>query len=354
MNKKILLLFLLLFLTACQESNLSEDNTSIQIDAYNDTNYSVEIPFDLSGARKWHGDYLSKLDQIEIPKGLQEYSKDYFDVADNFVRQGSLLDDDDVKMLQRRESDEYPYALNPELGAFEVDGTTTIESPYIVYDVVELDFVNQKTDELSGISLAIIMNSTVTSDGEEYSLSDDRLYTFASVSGRKLELYLRTKEEVDPDLPNDITFYAASDANSYVPGHYIGEGLFEGRSGQFSEISEQWLLVPSTAFSSYDTTLASSISEMKSAINSFLPENVSMIGYAKYQDNDLSYLKINIVMQAKTYTEMYALAQYVNELSQSFINNSFELVIMISQNDEAVFSITKPQGESQTTVNDLT
>ena len=361
MIKKIILIGLSLILVACGSSTteVANDEVMVTIDSYDETNYSISVPFDLSSARKWHGDTLSKLDQIEIPKGLQEYSKDYFSIDDNFMEQGSILTKDDIQMLQRRESDDYPYALNPESGLFDLTTAISVDSPYIVYDVVELDFVDKNNiDQLNGISLAIIMNSTVqnTNDGSEitYDIDDERLYAFASVAGRKLELYMRTKQEVSPDLPIYISFYSANDDESYLPGKYIGGGLFEGRSGQFEEINEQWFLLPTTEHTEFDSVLASGYAIMKGEVNIFLPQNVSMIGKAKYVDDSLDYLKIDIDMQAKTYTEMYALAQYVNSLSKEIITKEFELIINIKQNNETVFTITKEKGSLNTVINDLT
>jgi protein involved in sex pheromone biosynthesis len=361
MIKKIVLICLSLILVSCSNSSeeISTDEGLVNIDSYDKTDYSISVPFDLSNARKWHGDSLSRLDQIEIPKGLQNYSKDYFNVDDNFMQQGSVLTKDDILMLQRRQSDDYPYALNPESGLFELTTAQTVDSPYIVYDVVELDYVDKKdSSELSGISLAIVMNSTVNNvnDASEttYTIDDDRLYKFASVAGRKLELYMRTKEDVSPDLPIYISFYSAKDDESYLPGKFIGGGLFEGRSGQFQEIDEEWYLLPTTEHTEFDGILASGYAIIKGEVNVFLPQNVSMIAKAKYINNSLDYLKIDIVMQAKTYTEMYALTQYVNSLSNEIITKEYDLIIDIKQNDESVFTITKEKGSLDTVINDLT
>lgn len=347
-----------MLLTSCssESSPEIEENNQITIDSFDESDYDIAIPFDLSDARKWHGDYLSKLDQVEIPKGLQEYSKDYFSVENSYLKQGVLLDRDDVQMLQRRESADYPYALNPAAGTFEISSTVSVESPYLVYDVVELDFVSKDdSSELTGISLAMIMNSTIEDeDGNEYYIDEERLFIFASVAGRKLELYMRTKNDVSPDLPIYISFYKANDDEAYLPGEFIGGGLFEGRSGQFSEIDEEWYLLPTTEHSSYDNVLASNYAMIKGQVDDFLPQNISMIAKAKYIDDKLDYFKIDIVMQAKTYTEMYALTQMLNSTLGSIVSADYELIVDIKQNDETVFTITKEKGSTNTVINDLT
>lgn len=361
MFKKIILslvsILLLITISACGK-NEEQVIEEVVINSYSNEEYPVLIPYSITDARSWHGKYTSKLDNMIIPKGLMDYSKKYFKVKDNYLQEGLLLSQDSIQMLQKRESSENPYSLNPALGSFQVTEAISVDSPYIVSDIVELDFISQDDGKtLNGISLAIILNSTITStiDGVEqtYQISEDRLFTFGSTIGRKLERYMRTLTDVEATLPIYITLYSTNSSSSYVPGNFIGEGLFEGRSGQFTEINEKWVIIPSTEAQEMNGVLYSSVLSIKQSVNKFLPENVSFIGKAKFIDNKCTYLSINIDAQAKTYTEIYALSQYVNQIVAGLDDPDMEVVIDIASLEDTIFSIKKEANSTKYVVLDM-
>lgn len=341
MRKWILMIIISLVLTAC--SPKKSENQTLLIKSYSSEEYAVIIPYELSDARSWHGKYSSKLDNMVIPKGLKDHAKKYFPVNEYYLSEGILMYDD-VLMLQKRESDENPYALNPKSGPFEISDVLTLDSPYIVSDIVDLAFIkDDQSLKLEGLAVAVILNSHIEqgSEQEDFILSDELLYEFGTFIGRRLEQYLRTLPHVGTHLPIYISLYVAEGQSSYVSGRFIGEGFFENRKGQFKKINEKWVIFPSDEALKTDGLIHSNISSMKHAINQFLPENVSFVAKGKYLDHECVYLKIDIDAQAKGYTEIYALAQYVKQLAQVFENSNLDLVINIKSNGEIAFTIKK-------------
>ncbi|MFI3284394.1 MAG: CamS family sex pheromone protein [Erysipelotrichaceae bacterium] len=358
MIKKIMLVLLCLMLFVGCSSDESNIITVESIDSYSDENYDVILPFNIETSRYWFSNVWSKLDAIEVPKTLQEYSIQYFPVEDNYLQSGTLLSYDEIQMLQRRESSNYPYGLNPSEGDFKINDSQTVQNPYIVGGVYELNFMDKENpDQLNGIAVAILMDNEVTAqvDGVSgtYTIADDYLLAFGTTISYKLENYLRSKVEVDSDLPIYIMLYDAASSTSYVAGTYFAEGLFTGRSGQLNTINEEWLLAPSDSLTAKDGIIANKFQTVKSLVNEFMPENVSMIGEVKFVDDYAVYLKISITIQAKNYTEMYALALYLKDLLTTFDDEQMEIVVEIDQMDETVFVLEKSANESIIHIIDL-
>lgn len=356
---KLILSFLMIFaLNGCFKEEESTEESGTVISSQSADQYTKLIPYDLSEARYWHGNAMSRMDAIKVEKGLERRVKHVFSVKEYIQSAGLLLDASDVQMLQRRESDDYPYGLNPPLGSFTVTDAISIESPYLIYDVIEMDFYGmENTQELSGIALAILMNSTVTTnqDGQEATVSIplERLYSYGSNAGRKLERYMRQLTNVEADCPIYISLYASSAANSSLPGVFIGEGTFTGRSGQFSFIDEQWAIFPSGQAESLDAALYSQFVSIKNSIHDFLPENVDMIGLGRFEDEQIRSLEIDINVQAKTYSEISALAQLVAKQCDELDTSLMDLNIEIKMFDKTYFTMIKNQGDTEMSIHDI-
>ena len=344
-------------LCGCQDSSEQQEDSLI-IASATKGQYAKKMPYELSGARYWHGTAMSRFDAIEVEKGLERLVQEYFSTKEYLESAGLLLDASDVQMLQRRESEDYPYGLNPSLGTFAITDAISVESPYLIYDIAELNFYRaEEKEELAGIALAILMNSTVTTtqDGVETTITipTERLYTVGSNAGRKLERYMRQLTGVDADCPIYIALYASGSANSSVPGVFIGEAYFTGRSGQFTTINEEWALFPSDLAQSLDATLYSQFVSIKDSIHDFLPESVDMTGLGRFEDEQIRSLKITVNVQAKTYSEISALAQLLASLCDSLDTSQMDLSIEVKMFDQTYFTMVKNQGESTMSIHDM-
>lgn len=353
---KVILCCLLMGICGCQKEEVTTEKSLIVKSGQD--GYAYLMPYELSEARYWHGNVLSKMDAVEVEKGLERRVQKYFSTSEYLQSAGLLLDAGDVQMLQRRESDDYPYGLNPSIGSFEVSNVLSVESPYLIYDVVELDYYSSKeADELAGVALVILMNSTVTTteDGQEVStsISHERLYSYGSNAGRKLERYMRQKNEIEADTPIYIALYAAAESGSSVPGVYIGEGYFTGRSGQFKEINEEWVLVPTSRAEELDGTVYTQFVNIKNSIHDFFPENVDSSALARFENNQIASLKVSINVQAKTYSEINALVQYVASLWNEQDTSEYDLSIEVKMFDKTYFTMVKKQGETEMSIHDI-
>ena len=84
-----------------------------------------------------------------------------------------------------------------------------------------------------------------------------------------------------------------------------------------------------------------------------MPENVNLIGKARYTNDAADYLKLTVTVQAKSYTEIYSLMQLLNELSVNFSSTDMELIIEIKQLEETVMILHREKGTMKTTVLDI-
>lgn len=350
-KKLIMILIMILSLAGCTQTDSEGHDVTILTET-NEGEYAYILPFESTDTRSYHGTYQSRYDIIEIGVGLEDYSKAYFPTDDYYAQEGQIITRDILTNLVARESDTNTQGLNPSKGSSFLtgNGDESIIDPVVVTDVFELDFIKKNNNDYTadGITLAIVVNKnqTTTVDGvtTSYTISDDRLWEYASNAGRKLESYLRTLEGI-ADMPICILIYSTASSDATLPGGYIGSGYFTGRTGQFSQFSEQWVLIPTTEANSLDSDTYNKLVNMKAAIKEFLPESITIMGQAKYVDGAVTLLKIQIGVKGKTYAEIRALTQYCAQLIRDF-SEDMRIVVNIKSNDEVVSIIERKSGSS--------
>ena len=352
MNKILnILVVLLLLLTSCtkQEETLKQDKV---IKSFDIENYNILLPYDYNSSRYWYTNTLAKSDSIQMPKSLQEYSKEYFDPKDNLLVPGRQLNYDDIQMLQRRNSSTYPYALNPEDKDYSINPTTIIESPYIVNGLYELNYISTKDNKtISGISVAILINDkyVLKKDDQEYknTISNIDLLQYSKEISSRLEDYIRVVKEVDYNIPIFVGTYISSDTNSYIPGYFISKSYFHKDTVNTNDINEKWFLFPSDELKEVDSKLYNDYISIKNQIDEFIPENISMIGQARYDNDYIQSINLDIRLQSKSYNEIYSFAQYVKNLVQIFNDKDYNITIDIKQFEETSFVLSKKKNENK-------
>lgn len=342
--KKSLILFIILMLSACSNQNTNNDDLNL-ITSLQKGDYSMLIPFQSSPVRAYHGTYLGRADFMEVGDRLAEKSKDHFAPDSFYLGEGQVLDIEELNNLVKRESSDNPYGLNPPSGSNFVTGVgdLSVLNAVVVADVVELDFYSGSSSDpqLAGLSFAIVLNDQLNDGSDSYvSVSQARLYEYGSDMGRKLERYIRTLSNME-SIPVYIALYSTASIDSTLPGSYIGDGYFDGRSGQFQSNDERWTLFPSLDASSLDAKTDASFSLFKSNIQNFVPEAVGVIGQAHYVNGNLNKLNMTIHIQAKTYAEIYALVQYSAQLLKEFDTGSYDIIVKIESINDTLAMIQR-------------
>lgn len=342
--KKLIVSLSLILLASCANTTPNPNEGNL-IESLTQGDYSVLIPFESSPIRSYHGTYLGKADFMEVGARLLTKTKSVFDPSTYFISEGQVLTPTLLGQLVKRESSDNPYGLNPPSGSSFQTGLNDVSvlDAVVVADIVETDFYtgSSSNPQLSGLAFAIVLNDQLTQvDGSLVPVDSNRLYEYASDMGRKLERFIRTLADKE-DLPVYIALYSTESLDSFLPGKFIGEGSFDGRSGQFSQNSESWALFPSSAASSLDPLTDASFSSFRSKIVDFIPETIGVIGEARYVKNELDFLRLTLSIQAKTYTEVFALAQYTASLLDGFEKGNYGIIVKINSIDETLVLIER-------------
>ena len=351
--RKLILLGLSLFLVACsapdQESEEKpNDTTIVQAGA---GEYSIMVPFTNSPLRQEYSNNYRETDLMEIGRGLMEKSKDFFDPKTYSISEGSLITPTRYYELLGRESENNVYGLNKE-GNHEPEAGIVLERPQFVSNLVELNFHKKNNkDQVDAVAVAMVMKRIQILDaniGSTYRLSDDDLYQVGINLGQQLHSYLRSLEGMN-DIPIMIALYVQeSDQDSlpgkYLPGHYIGQALFESaRTGDFSPASESWELLNSDTILEKMPDTYSKFNEFKRNLtNAMGDEGVGIVGKAFIEDSKISGIQIEVNTGSKTYLELYGLAQSIKHDLALFddLGVNINVNIMIFQKSRMIVSKT--------------
>jgi protein involved in sex pheromone biosynthesis len=346
MRKLLIAILTLLLLVGCAPKE--EEKTSTIIKSTDPGDYDILIPFDASPIRYNHGIYLGDIDLLDIGSRLQEHSKTVFSVNDHYLAEGQILTITRVNNLLKREDSDNPYGLNPPKGSEFDSGVNNvkIQDAVLVADIMEIDFYSgsQSSPTLSGMSLAVIFNQTFDVNGLSVTISDEKLSEYAQTAGRKLERYLRTIPGME-NITIYISLYTTQKIDSTLPGHFFSEATFTNREGQFEPVIEEWVFFPSTAALSKDIQNSTAFNTMRSAIVDFTPESLGTVGEGLYRDGELNHLKITVSMQAKTYTEVYALTQTIVDLLEGFNHEKYDIIVKVESNFDTVALIELTQDD---------
>lgn len=316
MKKIISALLILVFISGCSSNNVDEEPGNITVISRDKSNYNYVMPFETSYGRFEH----TGKDYIEIGRGLTEISKEYFETSKYDLKEGQITTDyrnEFYPLVKRREGKENPFGLNPvNTLSVKVNSEKEVTGPLFVSDLYEINFVDKKNhDKLAGVSLALVLNKTIQDDDGYPTVVDDSvLYDFATqTAGPKLESYLRKKPELN-NVPIVIAIYVTDTSNASIPGNYIAKAKYENRQGQFVAINQEWAIFPTESGRKVDGNINSQIANMKKSVNLFIPDDVGIIGYGEFENDQLIDLKISVNVQTKTYTEITALSNYIAQL----------------------------------------
>lgn len=351
--RKVLLILLMFALVACSapEDNEPKNPEETMAVGGGAGSYSILLPFTSSPLRQAYAINYRETDLMEMGRGLMEKSKSVFDPKTYAVSEGSLLTPDRYFELLGRESDNNVYGLNKE-GSHEPEEGVVLDRPQFVSNLVEMNFhkTNNK-DQVDAVSVAMVMKRIQTLDpfvGSTYRLSDEDLYQVGINLGSQLHSYMRSLENMS-DVPIFIALYVQeSDQDSlpgkYLPGYYIGHALFESaRHGEFVRTYESWELLNSETVLKVLPETYSDFAQFKRNLTNFMgDESVGVVGKAFMESSEIKRIQIEINTGAKTYIELYGLAESVRRDIALFedLGVDISVNIMIFQNTRMIIHKT--------------
>lgn len=354
-----------LILSGCskEDKNKAEsDKSSEETKAINEGDYSALLPFSPSDAGQKHAQMQTNLtDTLTIGSGLMELSKEYFSSKVYAFRGGkyldyNTLDASDNNGLLGRTSKRNPNGLNPAVGdVFPTDnGNVKITAnDVLLLDIFEYDWYKNK--ELKGLSLALVLNDELGDEVNPAKVNADKLKLYGEESARKLVNYLRkAKPEIGSNTPIYVALYNASTEDDTLPGTFFDQAYFESKTNaEFEPIHEEWALFPTAKASKLDGTNATYFDRYKASFKDFLTQDIDMIGKGHFKNNELSELRINVTLHAKSADEVIAAVQLLDERLSIFSSNSFKITVVVKCDDVDVATITRNKGTSETVAQTL-
>lgn len=344
---------LALALGGCQGNDNAKKETQTIAD---EGDYAAQLPFHASDARQKHTGVLSDQgERFNITSGLMELSKQHFNQNDVVFKESQfltydILDASDYSTgLLGRASDKNPDGLNQQREeSFDTGDGKQAKGIAPLVDIYELDWYSGSS-KLEGISLAMVLTPTpYDAEGKTVSVTKEQLKVFAETQGKKLNSYMRESfPEIDKDLPILITVYCLSEKDA-VPGSFIQQAYFTSSSAQFTDINEQWELLPSDDFTKLDGDVATQFNTIKNGLNEFSPDDVYIMGEGRFRDQKLVELNISVNLHAKTGAEAYALTQYLWNQTSLFTGTNYELTIDVMSDNDHVAVMKRSAGSADT------
>lgn len=348
-------LLISIVLAGCSSDDEQDTSTMVETQAIEEGDYGATLPFTSSDSRQKHS-VLSRslVDSMNIGTGLLDYSASHFSTKNYTIQEGIFLAYDELTSLLGREREANPDGLNPNSETSFETGNGAVKAPVIVRDIYEVNFIKNK--EVKGLSLAIVLNSQVSENGSGTTITeikDETLRAYGEETAMKLVTYMRKMPEIGDNLPIYVALYKDTTSDDTLPGAFFAEAYFEGRSASFSSIKEQWAMFPGTTASKLDGNAVTQFTQIKNALNGFLPDDVNIIGRGKFQNDKLSELRITVNMYAKTATEAISLTQYLKSQLSNFSSLEYKIQVEIRCQDETIATMIRNVGEKDVITNML-
>ncbi|WP_078394326.1 CamS family sex pheromone protein [Shouchella patagoniensis] len=307
------------------------------------------------------------LDWLEL--GLEDIAKDTFSPDSHYFQEGEHLTRDTLRSWIRRyeeptdDNPGNPGGLNPPLGEGEDDFEKNKNSPWVLSNVLEHNYMGvDDNDEYvtAGIVLGLSLYSeySFTADGRtgevpiSSSKQEEEGMAFAEEMVDRLRNGASNKEEDISDVPIVVALFSEQPSNSINAGNFFKVGVFEPSGNvNWDDINQKHLYFPSSVASEEHQNDASRFSQFQADIQSFFDNHVGVVGRARYDDNQLTKLIVDMNIQYKGKAEVVAMTQYAAgrieehfenvpvDINISSLSGSLESIVSYHPNTETFIHI---------------
>lgn len=303
--------------------------------------YAALLPYVTSDTRGKHIGLIHDIDiRTQLEQGLMDLSKDYFSPDTMAYRTHAFLDYDEIDATDGSRGllgtlrDDNPNGLNPSKDEDFDTGNGIVKGPILVDDLYEIDFY--QGDELKGISIGLVVPDAVDQDGQRIEITPEKMQEFLRASGSKIVSYMRERfNEVTSDIPILVAAYQLDTReDSYSKGGYIFTEYFKGSTSSEKEYAQEYMLVPSAAFSEQQPEMAEEFNTFRSDVSTILSDTTYVTGEAKIQSGTVVRMNLTISANGKTVGEILALIQSVREKMSIFTSKNCDYKVIIKNNSE--------------------
>lgn len=303
--------------------------------------YPAILPYSTSDMRGKHVGLINDIDiRVQLEQGLMDYSKAYFPPNDVAYTTHHFLDYDELDATDGSRGllgtlrDNNPNGLNPSADEQFDTGNGIVTAPILISDLYELDFYSG--DTLKGISIGLAVADAVEKDGQRVEITREKMEDFLRSSGTKIVSYMRERfNEITPDVPILIGAYQLNtDESDSEKGGYIYLEYFDGSESSFQSIEEDYILVPSAAFTEKEPEMAAQFDSFRHEVSVILSDSTFTTGEAKLQDGTVVRMTLNITAHGKTVGEIRAVIQSIREKLSLFTSEKCAYKVIIKNNGD--------------------
>lgn len=334
----------LLFVCGCSSGNTNQSQ------ALNSGDYAAILPYETSDMRAKHVGLISDIDvRIQVESGLMDLAKSYFDPNSVGYKSHVFLDYDELDATDGSRGllgtlrDDNPNGLNPGSDEDFDTGNGVVKGPILVRDLYELDFYSN--NHLAGIAIGLVVQDAVDdANGERVEITPEKMQQYLQVVCPKLVSYLRERfNEIGNKVPIYVAAYQLNtDETDSSKGGYIYSAYFNGSSTHYATIDEQYVLVPSTAFSELDPQMATQFTQFKNDVATVLPDNTYVTGEAKFENKKCTRLTLRVTTHGKTAGEILAVVQSIREKFSVFTSEDCEYRVIVINNSDTFAILHRP------------
>ncbi|WP_096438913.1 CamS family sex pheromone protein [Alteribacter populi] len=273
------------------------------------------------------------IDQFEV--GLMEIASANFSQDDYYFQEGEFLNGNTINSWLRRydpSEERYEHGLNPSLGDGDDLEEQMRKNPAYLSHIMEHNYMYEEGEDgvqLGGVVIGLGLRSIYyfrTEDDEgrylfhEEALDDEEVEAAGKEMAQEVLERLRSLEELQ-DVPIVIALYQEEKQNSLVPGSFIA--MAESNSGTelggWEQINEEFYFFPSNAATENRRDQAEAFNQFKNDVDDFFDHSIGVVGRARYKNNDIQEMKIDVNLQSHGKAEIIALTQFISgRLSSTF------------------------------------
>lgn len=278
--------------------------------------YGSVTPYKTNQTRGMLSSTKYRIDFSHLELGLMEFARDTFPTSDYFFQEGQQVTREQVT----------------EWIAQEKSGTANGQKKTgILVHVLEHDYLNKKTKELSGMVLGLSLSPNyVDATGQE------KVYTSQELQAKGQQLAAKIVQSVrvnSPQVPILIMMYQVPEANSsLVPGHFIMSGTVstgEAVVSKWQPIEEEYFLFPSKEVEKKYAQQSLQFDKLMRQTKEFFPEYIGLTGVGRFMDGRLTELTITATAEYDSRSEVLQFTQFAAGSINQLIDKSVHVNLYV-------------------------
>ncbi|MTH54201.1 CamS family sex pheromone protein [Bacillus mangrovi] len=356
-----------------QETDNEEQKAIIPKSNISDSDYKVVLPFKAGAARGLTAENLNTrldLDKFEI--GLMDLAQEPFPSnKDFYYQEGQYLTQDQVSgwLRYKYEGEALKEKQNEAKGQDKefknsglnpvINNLNSTDTPKYLASVLEQNYlkrVDDNTVKLGGVMIGVALNSVHYYKNNDIQKEERLDSSKVRQEGEKIaaEIVKQARQSKElADVPIRVALFQQQPKSSIIPGSFIAQSEAKPGSSNlegWKDINESYSFFPSPEAKEKRPEDSDTFERLKEDIGEYFPNYTGVIGQARYKEDEMQSLKIEIPMQFYGKAEVVALTQFVNDkMRQYFPQDYIDLEVNITSTDGQEALIVRRAGEETET-----